>query len=222
MNFADAFAIIASTGVFSTAAAYYLCKRFMDIQVQKAVDKHKAVLDQKVASLKTDLDIYAHERTIGLTRLEELRANAIQELYALVIKWQELFLEITATTLHISPVPNLHMQRLMNWSQNLAAIGDKMSIKVRDTALYFDLESYKVIATYGQTATNLGLDLRAATIDKWTAGDEPSLDRMNADFEVARTALRNAYKDEHKNAQDALITEFRRLMKAERIAKPNA
>lgn len=222
MTFADAFALIATTGVFSTVAAYYLFNRFMDIQVQKAIDKHRTALDQKVASLKTDLDIYAHERTIGLTRLEELRAGAIQELYSLMIKWQEMFLEITAPSLYISPVSNMHKHRLINWSQNLAAIGDKMSIKVRDTALYFDLESYKVIATFGQTATKLGLDLRAATFDKWTAGDEPALDQMNADFEVARTALRNAYKGENEYAQDAVIKEFRRLMKADRIAKPTA
>lgn len=221
MSFADAFAIVAATGIFSTSAAYYLFKRLMDIQVQKAIDSHKSDLDKKAAALKTDLDIYAHARTIGLTRLEELRAVAIQELYGLMIKWQELFLDITVPNLPVSPLEQVQMQRLINWSQNLARIGDTLSIKVRDTALYFDLESYKVLAAYGQAATNLGLDLHAATFDKWSQA-EPTLAQMAADFEGARTVLRNAYKDEHKKAQDALIIEFRRLMHAERVKRPEA
>jgi len=220
MDFGDAFAIVTSTGIVSTSAAYYLFKRLMDIQVQKTIDKHKADLDSKAAALKTDLEIYAHERTVGLTRLDELRAGAIQELYGLTIKWQELFLDITVPNLPVSAVPEMQMQRLVNWSQNLAMIGDKLAIKVRDNAIYFDEESYKVIAAYGQAATTLGLDLRAATSDKW-AQNEPTLDRATADFEAARVVLRQAYKEEHKQAQDALIKEFRRLMKAERVDKPH-
>lgn len=164
--------------------------------------------------------MYAHERTVGLTRLEELRAGAIQELYGLTIRWQELFLDITVPNLPISPVPEMQLQRLVNWSQNLAMIGDKLAIKVRDNAIYFDEESYKVIAAYGQATTTLGLDLRAATFDKW-AQNEPTLDQATADFEAARVVLRQAYKEEHKQAQDALIKEFRCLMKAERVNKPH-
>lgn len=221
MNIGDAFSIIASTGIFSTGVAYLLFKRLMDIQVQKAIDRHKDDLDRRAVALKTDLDIYAHERTVGLTRLEELRARAIQDLHGLTIKWQELFLDITVPKIPASPIPDMQMQRLMNWSQSLAMVGDELSIMVRNYAIYFDEESYKVIAAYGQAATNLGLDLRAATWDKWSL-NEPTLDQATTDFDAARVVLREAYRDEHKEAQRALVKEFRRLMKAERIVRPQA
>ena len=220
MDFSEGIGYVLGTGVVSTGGAYYLFKRFMDIQVQQTIDGHKAELDKKVAGLKTDLDIYAHERTIGLTRLDELRASAIQELYALAIQWQELFLDITQPHLPVSPVVGQQLQRLVNWSQNLALVGDSLSVKVRDTAIYFDEESYNVIATYGQAATDLGLDFRAATFDKWDLTKEQIMGDVQATFDEARTILRDAYKGEFKQASGALIREFRRLLKADRVPKP--
>lgn len=222
MTFSDAISILVASGFLSTGAAYYLYKRFLDIQVQKAVDKHKTDLERKTNALKSELDIYAHERTIGLTRLEELRATAIREIFAIVIEWQEAFLNITAPNLPKSPVPERQVQRLVNWSESLARIGDRLSIKVRDTSIYFDEESYAVVAHFGSVATDLGLDFRAATFDQWGKGKEMNVDEMIATFEPARQKLRTVYKDEGAVAQRLLVRDFRRLMKAERIESPKA
>lgn len=208
--------------VVSGGAVFFLFRRFMEIQVQKAINQHKDGLDRRASQLKTDLDIYAHERTVGLTRLDELRAAAIQELYAIAMRWHELFIDITQPELPMHPVPNLQITRMIDWIDRLALIADELSVKVRDTAIFFDEESYRVVASFGQAAARLSLDFRAASKDQWDMTRDPVYDELVANFEAARAALRDAYGDEFKNASDALVREFRRLMRAERVVRPPA
>jgi hypothetical protein len=141
MTLTEALTIIGSTGIFSIAAATALFRHFMDIQVKKAIGKYEAELQEKTETLKTNLSIHAHETTIGLTRLEELRATAIQEIYTLIITWQELFLEITQPNLPQRGNDERQLLQLVNWSQNLVRESEKISIKVRDKALFFDEQS---------------------------------------------------------------------------------
>lgn len=130
MTVTDFLAIVGSTGILSTAAATVLFKYFMEIQVKKAIGKYEAALQEKTETLKTNLSIHAHETNIGLTRLEELRATAIQEIYTLIIEWQELFLEITQPNLPKRATDEIKLQQMVNWSQNLVHVGEKLSIKV--------------------------------------------------------------------------------------------
>jgi hypothetical protein len=207
-----------TTGVASAGAAAFLFRKFMDIQVQKVIGKYEASLRDKTEALKTNLSIYAHEQTIGLTRLEELRADAIQEIYATIIRWQELFLEITQPDLPARATDALQLQQMVNWSQNLVKTGDELSIKVRDTAIYFDEQSYQVIGRYGKLSTDLAIDFYDAAFGKWDKTKEPDYPQLFASFATERTKLRESSKGEFEKAQKTLVVEFRKLMKAERVA----
>ena len=155
MEYAEILSIAAPTGILSAGAAGLLFRYFMDIQVKKVVGKYEAELRDKTEVLKTNLSIHAHETTIGLTRLEELRATSIQEIYVLIIAWQELFLEITQPNIPARGSDQFMLQQLVNWSQNLVRESEKLSIKVRDKALFFDEQSYQVIATFGKLTMEL-------------------------------------------------------------------
>jgi hypothetical protein len=218
MEIGEALGWAMTTGLVSAGAVAFLFRKFMDIQVQKVIGKYEASLRDKTEALKTDLSIYAHEQTIGLTRLEELRADAIQAIYAIMIRWQELFLEITQPDLPARATDELRLQQMVNWSQNLVKIGDELSVKVRDTAIYFDEQSYQVIGRYGKLSTDLAIDFYDAAFGQWDKTKEPDYPQLFASFATERTKLRESSKGEFEKAQKTLVVEFRKLMKAERVA----
>lgn len=217
MTLTEALTIIGSTGILSTAAAVALFRYFMDFQVKKAIGKYEAELQEKTEALKTNLSIHAHETTIGLTRLEELRATAIQEIYTLIIAWQELFLEITQPNLPQRGNDERQLLQLVNWSQNLVRESEKISTKVRDKALFFDEQSYQVIATYGSLTMTLSTDFYDATMGTWDQAKDPDYPALFASFDTERAKLRDKATGEFDKAQKTLVIEFRKLMKAERV-----
>ena len=87
------FTALGGTGA-ALAIAAFLGKRFLDLQVSKAIEKYKSELEQRSAALKTELSIYAHEQNVGLSRLDEQRSKAIQDIYGLAMKWHDIYLEI--------------------------------------------------------------------------------------------------------------------------------
>ena len=123
------------------ALAWLLFERFVDIQVAKAIETHKAALEQKSSVLKTELSIYAHEQNVGLSRLDEQRSQAIQALYGLVTKWHELCLEITQPNEPRFPDPEMKLRRYYNLATSLGKISEDLSIKTRDTAILFQQAS---------------------------------------------------------------------------------
>ena len=222
MDVSEVVGLVISTGFLSAGGAYYLMQRFMDIQVQKVIMKYESELAHRTEALKTDLSIYAHEQTVGLSRLEELRAEAIQGIYALAIKWQEQFLEITQPNLPRYPDQDRQLQRMVNWSQNLVRTGEHLSIKVRDTAIFFDEESYHAIARYGKLGMDLAIDFYDVTFEKWDKTKDPNYGELFESFDTERAKLRETAKGEFEKAQRTLIIEFRKLMKADRVMRPKS
>lgn len=204
------------SGAISGLVVAALFRHFMDIQVKKVVAKYEAALRDRTEVLKTDLSIHAHETTIGLTRLEELRAKAIQEIYTLIISWQELFLEVTQPNLPQRASDERQLQQLVNWSQNLVKESEKLAIKVRDSALFFDEQSYQVIAKHGKLMTDLSIDFYDATFGTWDKTKAPDYAALFNSFDTQRVVLREKASGEYDKAQKTLVIEFRKLMKAER------
>src|ERR1035437_9882210 len=134
------------------AIAAYLGRTFVDLQVSRAVEKYKAELQQKSEALKTELSIYANEQSIGLSRLDEQRSEAIKEIYAVANKWQELSLEIARPNPPMKLPPELQLKRYLNLAQNFVKVAEDLSIKGRDNAIYFQQESHEIIARFGIAA----------------------------------------------------------------------
>lgn len=207
------------SGAVSGLVVAVLFRYFLDIQVKKAVAKYEAALTDRTEVLKTDLSIRAHDTKIGLTRLEELRAKAIQEIYTLITTWQDLFLEITQPNLPQRANDEGQLTQLVNWSQNLVRESEKLSIEVRDSALFFDEQSYQVISKYGKLTMDLSIDFYDATFGAWDNSKEPDYPVLFNAFDTERIKLRENAKDEYDKAQRTLVFEFRKLMKAERTQK---
>lgn len=198
------------------AAAAYLARRFIDLRVSKAIAKHQAELQQKSEVLKAELSIYAHEQNVGLSRIDEQRSQAIQAIYGLSIKWHELFLQITQPKLPQGLPPELQLRRYLNLAQNSVKVAEELSIQVRDTAILFQQESYEIIVRYGSAAMDLSCDFYDSTFGTIDMSKDPQYEELFPMIEKERANLRNAPKEDFGKLRSILVTEFRRLMKAER------
>lgn len=204
------------------AIAWFLFRRFVDLQVSRVIEDHKANLEQRSAALKTELSIYAHEQNVGLSRLDEQRSQAIQALYGLTTKWYELFLELTQPNEPRFPNPQAKLQRYYNLSTSLAKTAEDLSVKTRDTAIFFQQESYEVIYKCGSAAMDISCDYYDATFGKVDMSKEPNYDELFPMLEAERTKLREALQRDFRQLQQLLVHEFRVLMKAERQGRLTA
>lgn len=198
------------------AVAAYLGRSFIDLRVSRIIEKYKAELQQKSEVLKTELSIYAHEQSIGLSRLDEQRSQAIKEIYAVANKWQELLLEIARPSPPTKLPPELQLKRYLSLSQNLVKVAEELSVRGRDNAIFFQQESYDIIARFGMAAMDLSCTFYDQTFGKVDMSKEPKYDEVFPVIERERTALRDAPKEDFGRLQTLLLAEFRKLMKATR------
>lgn len=201
------------------AIAAYLGRTFIDLQESRAVEKYKSELQQKSEVLKSELSIYAHEQSIGLSRLDEQRSQAIKEIYAVANKWQELFLEIARPNPPMKLPPDSQLKRYRNLAQNFVKVAEELSVKGRDNAIFFQEESYEIVARFGMAAMDLSCAFYDQTFGKVDKSKEPSYDELFPMIEKERTALRNSPKEDFGKLNNLLLAEFRRLMKADRTGQ---
>jgi hypothetical protein len=192
---------------------------FIKLQVTRAIEKYKAELQQKSEVLKTELSIYAHEQNVGLSRIDEQRSRAIQEIYGLAMKWHDLFLEIVQPNAPKKLPPDIQLRRYLNLAQNTVKVAEDLSVKARDTAIFFQQDSYEIIAGFGMAAMDLSSVFYDSTFGKVDMSKDPNYDELFPMIEKERAVLRDAPKEDFGKLQSMLVTEFRRLMKAERTGQ---
>jgi hypothetical protein len=159
------FTALGGTGT-ALAIAAFLGKRFLDLQVSKAIEKYKSELEQRSSMLKTELSIYAHEQNVGLTRLDEQRSKAIQDIYGLAMQWHDIYMEICQPNEPSWPDAQYKLQKYYNWSTSLVKKAEDISIKVRDTAIFFQQASYEKVSKFGMSAMDLSCKFYDSTFGK--------------------------------------------------------
>jgi len=110
------------------------------------------------------------------------------------------------------------IQRYQEWARNLMTLSDKLSIEVRNRAIFFQQVSYEPIAKYGMAVSEITNDFYAATfegVDLATVKDPKAL---LATVQRERERLRDTAKGKVGDLRGALVHEFRILMKAEKAS----
>ncbi|OFZ87182.1 MAG: hypothetical protein A2V78_04170 [Betaproteobacteria bacterium RBG_16_64_18] len=200
------------------AAAACLFRQWLKQQFAKELENYKAQLAQKSEVLKTELSIYAHEQNVGLTRIDAQRSEAILSLWAILGDWQDVFLDLTAPNQRLAQDPGRAIQRYQEWARKLMALSDKLSIEVRNRAIFFQQASYEPIAKYGMAVSDITNDFYAATfegVDLATVKDSKAL---MENVQRERERLRETAKGNVGDLRGALVHEFRILMKAEKAS----
>lgn len=198
------------------AIAAFLGKRFLDLQVSKAIEKYKSELEQRSATLKTELSIYAHEQNVGLSRLDEQRSKAIQEIYGLAMKWHDIYLEICQPNELNWPDPQMKLQKYYNWATTLVKEAENISVKTRDTAIFFQQSSYEIVSKFGIATMEISCHFYDQTFGKVDMSKDPDHKELFPLIESERKALSEASQEEFSQLSKMLVSEFRKLMKAER------
>lgn len=200
------------------AAAAWLFRQWLKQQFAKELENHKTQLAQRSEILKTELSIYAHEQNVGFTRIDAQRSEAILSLWAILGDWHDIFLDLTAPNQRLEQDPVRAIQRYQEWARNLMTLSDKLSIEVRNRAIFFQQVSYEPIAKYGMAVSEITNDFYAATfegVDLATVKDPKAL---LATVQRERERLRDTAKGKVGDLRGALVHEFRILMKAEKAS----
>jgi hypothetical protein len=93
MNWIDiTFSITGTLAVF-LALTKYFGKKFIDISFQKEIESHKQLLNVKTESLKNELAIYANEQTTRFNRLDEKRAEVLEQIYEKIYDIQRIIFD---------------------------------------------------------------------------------------------------------------------------------
>jgi hypothetical protein len=202
--------------VTALAVAGFLGKRFLDLQVSKAIERYKSELEQRSAALKTELSIYAHEQNVGLSRIDEQRSKAIQEIYGLAMKWHDIYLQICQPNEPSWPDPQMKFQKYYTWSTSFVKEAEEIPVKVRDTAIFFQQSSYEIVSKFGMAAMELSCQFYDQTFAKVDMSKDHNFEELFPMIESARKALSEASQEEFSHLREMLVAEFRRLMTAER------
>ena len=197
--------------------AGYLARRFMDIQVSNAIEKYKSELEQKSATLKTELSIYAHEQNVGLSRLDDQRSQAIILIYGSVNKWQEIYFDICQPNEPKLLEQEHKYDRYLKLSKNLVNEAEELSIIARDNIIFFQEDSFEVISKYGKAELDISCAFYDSTFGKFNLTTRPDYGELFPMIKKERSTLRNNVEEkEFKNKKKLLVAEFRKLMKAEK------
>lgn len=198
------------------AIAAFLGKRFLDVLVSRAIEKYKSELEQRTTVLKTELSIYAHEQNIGLSRLDEQRCKSIQEIYGLVMRWHDIYLKICQPNdSHLSDT-QMKIKQYHTWATSLVKEAENISVIARNSAIFYQQSSYEIISKFGMSAMELSCNFYDKTFGNVDGSKDLNPDELFPIIENQRKALSDASKEEFTQLEKTLISEFRKLMKAER------
>src|SRR5258707_5450559 len=116
-TFVELFLSAIGGGAVALVIAAYLARRFMEIQVAKAIENHKAGLTQRTEALKTELSIYAHEQTVGLSRIDAQRSDAILTVWKRLGEWHDSFIKLTLPHPPVDRNPEVAVRQYEGWSR---------------------------------------------------------------------------------------------------------
>ena len=205
-------------GVVALGAAAFLFRHWLKYRLARELESYRTELAQKTEVLKAQLSIYAHEQNVGLTRIDAQRSEAILSIWALLGDWQEVFLDLTAPNRKLEQDAVRAIQRYQEWARSLMSISDKLSISVRNRAIFFDQGAYEAIARYGSTVSDITNDFYAETFEGVDLAAVTDHSAVLKRVQEAREKLRESAKSQVNELRRVLVHEFRVLMKAEKVS----
>ena len=129
--------------------AWYLARRFIDIHISRATEAYKAQLEHRSTILKTELSIHAHEQTVGFSRLDAQRSDAIVKIWDILVDWHEALRELTGPTVEVDNNPIETCMRHMYWGGKLREHAESLSRAINRSVLFFDEESFHRVEQCG-------------------------------------------------------------------------
>lgn len=202
--------------VVALGIAAWLSRIWIKHRLKIGFAEYETRLAQKTEALKTELSIYAHEQSVGLTRIDAQRSEAVLSIWKILLDWQEVFFDLTAPN---ERVERNALQAVINYKQNaqrLMTFANDLSREVSQRAILFDQDVYSVISNCGHQITEVSANFYADTFEGITFDSPQQQAAHLPNVQRTRHELRNAVQAGVNELRDALVREFRRIMTAER------
>ena len=192
----------------------FLGKRWLNHQLSKGLIKYQKELEARTEILKNNLSIFAHEQTVGISRIDAQRAEAIKEIYAALVKWEFVVIMIN-NPLRNGFNPKDHQDRLLNFYhksfQDLNKSMNKLTFAIVNNKIYLSKRIFecldgvlKNVAVYSaQVDSIINHNLYGERTDK--------LEYIQAELLKLKEATGAAIHP----IQSQLVDEFRVLLKAQ-------
>jgi hypothetical protein len=208
-------------GAAALAAAAGLFRKWLAHHLSLELETHKAQLVQKSEVLKTELSIYAHERNVGISRIDAQRSEAILAIWAVLAEWHEVFVDLTAPNQKLNQDLSRALPKYQEWARKLTTVSNTLSVEVRNRAILVDQATYEVITRCGLAVSEVTTDFYAASFEGVTLTAVQDTSSLFERVQLARENLRASAATNVQEFRSALVHEFRVLMKAEKCANPS-
>lgn len=209
-------------GVVALGAAAWLFRVWIKHRLDIELATRKTQLDQKADTLKTELSIYAHEQSVGLSRIDAQRSEAVLSIWKILLAWQEIFMNLTAPNERLERNPGQAVTDYEHHAKSLMSISSELSHEVARRAILFDQDVYATIARCGLAVSNVTIDFYAETFEDVTFVSAEAKAQYLPKVQETREKLRDSVAGNVDEFRQALVREFRRIMTADRRAEPNA
>jgi len=200
-------AIIASLGggaLIVAAFSSWLGK----VWANRILESDRAKYKTAIEILKSGLEKKIHEHNVAISRIDEQRADAIQELYFYLVEWFEAALEIRAPNKLQQEDMEVAIPAYQEWARNLREKSVKLEKLAMLKAIYLSDETYKIFAQCGTQASKMSIDFSDAVFNNKSSDPNDILDQI----ETARLNMEKQYQADFEPARIALIEEFRSIM----------
>ena len=178
------------------------------VWASKILEKDRARYQSEIEILKSDLSKKIHEHNVAVSRIDAQRAEAIRNLYVLLIEWFEAALEIRAPNRLQEQDVEVAIGTYQKWGKELRLKSEKLEKLSMLYAILLQEETYKKIIQCGSSASTLSINFSNSAFN--STESEPGA-ILNG-IESARTTLENEYQKDFEPARAALIEEFRNIM----------
>lgn len=198
---------IASAAGGGTLVVFYFKKRISHY-FDKKTKEYESELRQKADVLKTELGIYAHEQQVGISRIDQQRAEAIKNIYSEIAGLHSIVAVDIFSDIRTAAPDEKIDSTILSVLHKLEKQFEKLSTSLLENAIFISDELYSKIQVYIRELRDyiLGAVKRLANTK---LADRKDLERL--------FMLHNEEWEQRTNdVRGLLLTEFRNTLGAQK------
>lgn len=199
--------IIASLGS-GTVIVFAFSNWLGKVWANRILEKDRIKYAAQIETLKSELNKSIHKHNVAVSRIDTQRATAIQELYAALIVYFEVSLQIRAPNKKLLDDKRLAIKNYQVWAEELYSESEKFARLLMRVAIYLQVETYDIIARCGKTIGNLSIEFGDAIFNS----NESDIEKLFEIIDNARLEFENECQSAFDPAIKILVEEFRGIM----------
>lgn len=194
------------------AIAYFCVRKHITHFFDKRLKDYDSKLKQKAEVLKAELSVYAHEQQVGISRIDQQRAEAIKNVYGEIYALHRLFCIDIREPFQLCGEGDRERAELVSKAcEDIDNQSKRLVCALVENAIYFKSDLYDRMLVYINQCAEFALETIQFLKDSENSANEDKKVPETTTMEVAY----NLWSQRTDKVRSALIEEFRLLMKAQ-------